>query len=318
MNQKKIGEFIATLRKDKDMTQEDLASILYINRESVSKWERGVNIPDPDRLLRLSQIFDVSINEILNGERITEENKEEIERVPLRILKYKDKKIMHLKILILFIIVISVCAYFMKSYYSHVSVYEVGYDKDVSINGIVIHTIDNDYLYLGNINDFENLKKIEVYSNDNLIFTSNENDNPDNISIKISNNNIDESNIVIKIYNEDLSYKAIVLENRLVKDNKYIFRMLFDKITKRNFKIYKNKTSNSKNRSIDNDVNNNEFTELKVENVDVIVKYYQKDNYIEIIDDDYCIYSINTDEFLTNNCEKKQELIDKIKKEIKA
>lgn len=321
MNQKKIGEFIATLRKEQNMTQEELASLLYINRESVSKWERGVNIPDPDRLLKLSKIFNVSINEILNGEKITPENKEEIERVPLRILEYKDKKIMHLKILILFIIVISIGAYLMKSYYSHVSVYEVGYDKKYSIKGIVVNTFNKDYLYLGNINNPEDVEKIEIYSNDNLIFKSNEEDNKDNISVKIINTNIDESNIVIKVYDENSSYDEFVLDNRLVTDNRYIFRMILESFNKN-----ENKEDNKDDeytdvinynaRTINNDINDNEFIEIKIENANAVIKYYEKDNSIEIIDDDYCIYSLDSQSFLLGNCDSKKGLIDKAIKEL--
>lgn len=67
MDSKKIGLFICLLRKSKQMTQEDLAQHLVVDRGTVSKWERGVYIPTTEMLLKLSELFDVSVNEILSG-----------------------------------------------------------------------------------------------------------------------------------------------------------------------------------------------------------------------------------------------------------
>lgn len=66
---KNIGLFIKELRIQKGYTQAELASKLNISDRTVSKYECGRGIPDIDILLRLSEIFDISINEILNGRR---------------------------------------------------------------------------------------------------------------------------------------------------------------------------------------------------------------------------------------------------------
>lgn len=68
MNQK-IGEFISKLRKENNLTQKQLANMLGIMDTSVSKWERGINAPDISYLTDLSKIFNVTIQELLNGER---------------------------------------------------------------------------------------------------------------------------------------------------------------------------------------------------------------------------------------------------------
>ena len=65
----KIGKFIALLRKEKQITQLELSEKLITSRENVSKWERGINMPSADALLKLSELFEVTINEILIGER---------------------------------------------------------------------------------------------------------------------------------------------------------------------------------------------------------------------------------------------------------
>lgn len=70
MNQVKIGEFIAQLRKDKNLTQEKLGEKLGITNKTISRWETGIYLPDIEMLQILSKELNVSINEILAGERI--------------------------------------------------------------------------------------------------------------------------------------------------------------------------------------------------------------------------------------------------------
>ena len=66
----KIGKFIAELRKNKKLTQEELAEKLYITDRAVSKWERGLSLPDADKMLDLCSILGINVNELLNGEKI--------------------------------------------------------------------------------------------------------------------------------------------------------------------------------------------------------------------------------------------------------
>ena len=55
----KIGKFIADCRKEKKLTQEQLAEKLYITDRAVSKWERGLSLPDADKMLDLCNILDI-------------------------------------------------------------------------------------------------------------------------------------------------------------------------------------------------------------------------------------------------------------------
>ena len=64
----KIGKFIATLIKEKGITQEQLAEKLYVTDRAVSKWERGLSLPDADKMLDLCSILDINVNELFNGE----------------------------------------------------------------------------------------------------------------------------------------------------------------------------------------------------------------------------------------------------------
>ena len=66
----KIGKFLAERRKINKLTQEELAEKLYITDRAVSKWERGLSMPDADKMLLLCNILDINVNELLIGEKI--------------------------------------------------------------------------------------------------------------------------------------------------------------------------------------------------------------------------------------------------------
>ena len=74
MDSIKIGKFIADCRKEKKITQEQLAEKLYITDRAVSKWERGLSLPDADKMLDLCNILGINVNELLNGEKIDMKN----------------------------------------------------------------------------------------------------------------------------------------------------------------------------------------------------------------------------------------------------
>ncbi|MDY5277927.1 MAG: helix-turn-helix transcriptional regulator [Erysipelotrichaceae bacterium] len=70
MDQIKTGKFIATLRKEKELTQEQLGEKLGVTNKTISRWENGDYMPDIEMLSLLSKEFDVSINELISGERL--------------------------------------------------------------------------------------------------------------------------------------------------------------------------------------------------------------------------------------------------------
>lgn len=73
MNQEKIGKFIAALRKEKNMTQEQLAEKLGTSNRSVSRWENGKTMPDLATLPLVCEVLGIGIEELLNGERLGRE-----------------------------------------------------------------------------------------------------------------------------------------------------------------------------------------------------------------------------------------------------
>ncbi len=74
MDQIKIGKFIAALRKEKCLTQEQLGEKLGVTNKTISRWENGNYMPDVEMLSLLSKEFGVSINELISGERLLAEN----------------------------------------------------------------------------------------------------------------------------------------------------------------------------------------------------------------------------------------------------
>lgn len=82
MDQKKIGGFLKQLRREKELTQEQLAEILNVSGRSVSRWETGSNMPDLSIIVEISEFYQVDIREIIDGERKSENmNKEEKETI---------------------------------------------------------------------------------------------------------------------------------------------------------------------------------------------------------------------------------------------
>ena len=91
MNQKKIGSFLKELRKEKGITQEEFAENLNVSGRTVSRWETGVNMPDISLLVDIAEFFNVSIPEIINGERKSEIMEKEVKEQTHKIAKQKTK-----------------------------------------------------------------------------------------------------------------------------------------------------------------------------------------------------------------------------------
>jgi len=95
MNQMKIGSFLKELRKENELTQEQLAEKLNVSNRSVSRWETGNTLPDISILIELAEFYDVDIKEILDGERKSEDMNEETKEIMAKVVDYTtaDKEI---------------------------------------------------------------------------------------------------------------------------------------------------------------------------------------------------------------------------------
>ena len=93
MDQIKIGRFIAACRKRANLTQLQLADKLGITDKAISKWERGITMPDTSIMLELCDILGISVNELISGEKINMENSsQKNEQLLLDMAKELEKK----------------------------------------------------------------------------------------------------------------------------------------------------------------------------------------------------------------------------------
>lgn len=88
MNQQKTGELLKRLRKEKGLTQEQLAEKFYVSPRTVSRWETGSNMPDVGMLIELANFYDVDIREIIDGERKSEIMDQETKDTLLKVAQY--------------------------------------------------------------------------------------------------------------------------------------------------------------------------------------------------------------------------------------
>ena len=107
-----FGENLKTLRKQKGFSQEELAARLHVVRQTVSKWEKNLSVPDADTLIRLAEILEVSVSELL-GAKIENENTtsdvaEQLSRIneQLAIKNRRSRRIWKIIVIILSVIVL--------------------------------------------------------------------------------------------------------------------------------------------------------------------------------------------------------------------
>ena len=113
MDQIKTGTFIASLRKEKGLTQMKLADQLGISDKTVSKWERGAGLPDVSLMLPLCEVLEISVNELLTGEKMTDadyKKKAEVTIMDLVQENRENKKRLFQSIVCVVITIIAVCA----------------------------------------------------------------------------------------------------------------------------------------------------------------------------------------------------------------
>ena len=104
MDQIKIGRFIAVRRKRANLTQLQLAARLGVTDKAVSKWERGITMPDTSIMLELCDVLSISVNDLLCGEVVTMDNyNKELENNLLEMIKLKeqaDKRLLSVEVFI--------------------------------------------------------------------------------------------------------------------------------------------------------------------------------------------------------------------------
>ncbi len=288
----KIGRFIAELRKEKGMTQQQLSDILYTSRENVSKWERGVNNPSTETIIELTKIFDLSVNELLAGERKSQTNEEVIDNMAVEVLKdghSKIKKIFTRFIIIIVALLLMFLTYYFINSYNTLYVYKISAaDNDFESNdGIVIFSKNKSYLKLGEIRDVNNTlyDKVEIFyktkDNKEIIIYKSEGENTTLMSING--------------YNDYFSYKNM---KNIIKDsylritygeNVDILKLKFQRDMSNSFPIF-----TEDNKVIDNHADNSK--EISLEKAKA---YFEKNFQYDEVRNNY-FYNSKNNEFSYN------------------
>lgn len=210
MDIEKIGKFIKQLRNEKNISQNQLSEEIHVTRQAISNWENGKAIPDSDILLSLSKYFDISINEILSGERNI--SKDNLQDIALQLIDDNNTKKKRIKRILLSstIIIVSILLVFLGYYfinnYNSIKVYSVnGRSGDFkTYNGIFVTTRNKLYMRLGKIKlrgkkDVSKMNKVQLFYL-----------NKENKKVVILEDN--EADILL---DEDFGYKEYFYTNNL-------------------------------------------------------------------------------------------------------
>lgn len=96
MNQEKIGKFILELRREKNMTQQELADKIGVTDRAISKWENGRGMPDLSLMIPLCKELDITINELISGEKIEKKDyQSKLEENILKTIDYTNRRIIN-------------------------------------------------------------------------------------------------------------------------------------------------------------------------------------------------------------------------------
>jgi len=120
MNQEKIGKFIKELRAKKEMTQQELAEKIGVTDRAISKWENGRGTPDISLLIPLANELDISVLELLNGEKTENQNNAIIDLIKQENKKIKIWKRLFMSItnmILIFMMTVTIFGYFVPMIY---------------------------------------------------------------------------------------------------------------------------------------------------------------------------------------------------------
>ncbi len=216
MNQDKIGKFIAELRKEKNMTQNDLASKLGVTDRAVSKWENGRGMPDLSLLIPLCELLDVSINELLSGTRLDNKDyQEKLEENIINTIGYTNEKIKRTKKV--FVITLSVIILFVVIL---VLMYGIDINRMKNNKPVLFSTWGYDYIPSIDLKE----EKIELAITDYLIqkgYSESKQDDHEKIFVSMRIYLIEEKNKNYNIYAWVLEEKYYLGNDEVKRDSSY-------------------------------------------------------------------------------------------------
>ena len=170
MNQENIGKLIAKQRKKLNMTQSELGKKLGVTDKSVSKWERGVNVPDISIIVPLCNILNISTDELLSGvcENTTTQNINSLSDLIKFYSKKSNLKLIKIFCILIIILLFSGLLLFWYSNFNKIRIYKIHTENnDIEAKGYLIYSPVKKTIILNNItyNDIYTGSVKEVQSN---------------------------------------------------------------------------------------------------------------------------------------------------------
>jgi len=145
MDLNRIGAFLQELRKEKKLTQEQLAEKMGVARRTVSRWETGSNMPDLDILVELSDFYDVDLREILSGERKSQQMNDEMKQTVLQVAEYSNeekkrsaKVVMAFFVLGIIAVAVNTAMYFLDPESSFLSGFVSGCTNGIALGAMIL------------------------------------------------------------------------------------------------------------------------------------------------------------------------------------
>lgn len=315
IDNEKVGKFIENLRKEKGLTQQDLADILSVSNQAVSKWEGGRNLPDIAIQRAICDTFNITMEELHAGERdIKKRNKTKKIR--------KENKIFSIALMCIVPVMVFFVVYFiinfraLKIYYSNSQI--TNEENSIRANLLIfklprklIIFINNIYPYNYEVKDSD-LLDLKLYSGNKKLLNSSMIKN--DVFEVVTAQDIDRKNIrlVLKIDSVDgisktfeRKMKLIKYENNEKNDDKYKNKSLMilsnDEIVK---KLLKDGYINTENKVYEKEIIDKDNTILRIKydlDHETIEILYVHNNYTEKIIIDYQVKTFQTVVFNNNN-----------------
>lgn len=247
MDYNKIGKFIASRRKELGLTQQNLADKLFVTDKAISKWERGLSLPDVSLLGELAKILEVDIADVLDGKKGTNRKinvEEEIERVTkeLTLIHKKKRKKFIIFLLILLLVIIYILFRNLSLGYDSKNVNYSHSNRNINIGvpktSFMMKHNDRSYSYknLRNSNIVENelkkyLKTLKYSTCNDTIYYYDEKDNFSVISYSVKNHVL-YNTISYEIVNGDYCFSEKLDEYSIKLDGSMRYHIFGDPTTK--------------------------------------------------------------------------------------
>lgn len=238
MNQEKIGNFIREMRNEKKMTQQELAEKIGVTDRAISKWENGRGTPDITLLIPLSKELEINVLELLNGEKIEDQNNAVIgliERTNKKIRVWKRFAYILLNVILFVLIIISIFGYIIPHGYENSSSKGITKLQSDSMkpkfkagDGIVYDKIDITLVKKDDLVVYYYMDSYGILANTRAMhrvvdITKDENGNTFLVTKGDNNTVIDEVNVTQKNYLGIYSHKALPITNMFLRyDSSYI------------------------------------------------------------------------------------------------